>query len=90
MSSDAPFRKTLHGTKRPAIKKEAWDTVSAIANTSTITTTSFSLGSIMVVAASAFSRTGLCKAACWIEGGAAAIVNIIDCDAKTDEVFIVL
>ena len=75
---EANGKKTPQGTKIADIKKGARDTVSEIA--STLHTTS------MVVSVSAFSRKGPRSAACWMEGGAAVLVNIIDCDASTDDV----
>ena len=71
-------KNTPQGTRIAEIKKGARDTVSEIASISATTS--------MVVSASAFSRTGPRSAACWMEGGTAAIVKIIDCDAKTDDV----
>ncbi len=80
ISNEVHPKKTPQGTKIAEIKKGARDTVSEIA--SILATTS------MVVSASAFSRNGPRSAACWMEGGTAAILKIVDCDAKTDDVSI--
>lgn len=43
-------------------------------------------GACNVMNASAFSRKGFGEATCWIKGGVAANVKIIDCDPAVDEV----